>query len=312
MSIRNKLIITTGGTGGHYFPAIATAICFAQNGHKVLLIADERCKKFKKKLDASGASELDNLSIKDIKIERSKGKIRFARDLIKSFFTSFGLMLSFAPNKILSFGSYASVPVVMAGLLTFKTLYLHEQNAVFGTAVKLFKPFARKVFTSFKMKKKSFKIKHVGNPHLEIAYKTPEDVISSIVSSIESAINPKEINISIIAGSQGSDCFDKTIPDGLVFLSQLLNKSDYILNVSFQARSANIKTVHQKLLKMSNTKNIEVSNFFVNIEDKLSLSEIVIIRCGAASIIDAISSGSFPVIIPIANSKNNHQEENAQ
>ena len=43
-----KIIFTTGGTGGHIFPAINLMLHFLDKGFTVLLVTDERGKNFVK------------------------------------------------------------------------------------------------------------------------------------------------------------------------------------------------------------------------------------------------------------------------
>ena len=44
--MKKKIIISTGGTGGHVFPAISIARTFLKNDYDVLVTTDERGKKF--------------------------------------------------------------------------------------------------------------------------------------------------------------------------------------------------------------------------------------------------------------------------
>ena len=45
-----KIIFSTGGTGGHIFPAINLMKYFSQNGYEVLLITDKKGDFFLKKI----------------------------------------------------------------------------------------------------------------------------------------------------------------------------------------------------------------------------------------------------------------------
>ena len=44
-----KIIFTTGGTGGHIFPAINLMKHFFDKEYEVLLVTDERCRHYLKK-----------------------------------------------------------------------------------------------------------------------------------------------------------------------------------------------------------------------------------------------------------------------
>ena len=47
--MNKKIIFTTGGTGGHIFPAINLMNHFSEKGYNVLLVTDERGNNFLKK-----------------------------------------------------------------------------------------------------------------------------------------------------------------------------------------------------------------------------------------------------------------------
>ena len=44
--MNKKIIFTSGGTGGHIFPAVNLMKYFSKKGHKVLLVTDKRGKNF--------------------------------------------------------------------------------------------------------------------------------------------------------------------------------------------------------------------------------------------------------------------------
>ena len=61
MNNKKNIIIATGGTGGHVFPALSIAQYFNDNNYKVLLTTDDR-----------GAKLLQNCNLKYTKINSGK------------------------------------------------------------------------------------------------------------------------------------------------------------------------------------------------------------------------------------------------
>ena len=83
MNIKNKIVIATGGTGGHVFPSISLAN-FLTNYYNIEIFTDERGLKYLK--------NDKNLKIK--KIASSKYNLYFCRGY-KSFFINLFLVYVF-------------------------------------------------------------------------------------------------------------------------------------------------------------------------------------------------------------------------
>ncbi len=41
-----KILLNAGGTGGHFFPAMALGNELAERGYQIFLITDKRCEKY--------------------------------------------------------------------------------------------------------------------------------------------------------------------------------------------------------------------------------------------------------------------------
>ena len=145
MSYNNKnIIIATGGTGGHVFPAVGLANYLNKNGFNLTLTTDKRGYKF-----------VDGELIKNIKIINSSTlnkKNKFI-SLIKLFFAileSLFFLYKTKPKFIFGMGGYASFPVCFAGLILKIPLIIYENNLLIGKANRFLSPFARKIFVSYK------------------------------------------------------------------------------------------------------------------------------------------------------------------
>lgn len=130
-----KVLIATGGTGGHLFPSIQLGkqledceVLFA--GHKL-----KRSPFFRQ-----------NLPYQEIASASSKKKVF---TLLKGIFQSLKLLLRFSPDIVVGFGSFHSFPLLMAALLLRKKIILFEPNCSLGKVNRLFAPFAKKLAFQF-------------------------------------------------------------------------------------------------------------------------------------------------------------------
>lgn len=130
-----KILIATGGTGGHLFPAHQLAeelsdceVLFA--GYKL------------------STSPFFNRKFPFVEIASSSSlKNPFA--LIKGVWQSLKLMLKFSPDVVVGLGSFHSFPILFAAIFLRKKIVLFELNCSLGKVNRFFAPFAKKIAFQF-------------------------------------------------------------------------------------------------------------------------------------------------------------------
>lgn len=177
-----KVLIATGGTGGHLFPSEQLAeqlknceVVFA--GHK-LKSSPFFSQKFPYFEIASAPSKKKVLS------------------LLKGVFQSLKLIWKMSPDVVVGFGSFHSFPVLMAAVLLKKKIVLFEPNCTLGKVNRFFAPFAKKVAFQFPI----FHKRAVYVPLLP--WKPLEKKIEKKPS--------KTKTILVFGGSQGANFINKT------------------------------------------------------------------------------------------------------
>ncbi len=198
------IAITTGGTGGHVFPAQALATELALQNYKVVAFVDKRATKY-------------NLLWGNIKVHTivSFGLQRKSIFIILKmlFLLSIGTLQSifiFLKNKpyaIYSFGGYSSVPVVLSAILFRVPIIMHEQNAVLGKAHRLFLRYAKFLGISFSSTKNistNYKNKVIltGLPL--------RSIFLTQLNSLKKEQNNK-ITLAFLGGSLGAKIFGENI-----------------------------------------------------------------------------------------------------
>ena len=144
--IKNKILIATGGTGGHIFPAYGLAKHLTSINYKVKLTTDERGLKYLK--------NFENLEI--IKISSSplnkKNIFKFVLSIciiILAIIKSLIYLILNRPSIIFGMGGYSSFPICLAASILRIRFIIYENNLILGKANKYLLPFAEKIFVSF-------------------------------------------------------------------------------------------------------------------------------------------------------------------
>ena len=301
MNLNNKILICTGGTGGHVIPAINFANFLIKQGYECFLILDKRgyryAKRFKGKIYIISSSHLSgNIFI----------KIKSLINLMIGFFQSFFLIIKLRPKNCISFGSYSTfmplLTILILKLFTTVNLYIHEQNSIIGKVNLFFLPFTKYIFTNFDFiknldKKFSYKKLYVGLP---LDRKLDSDFLKS------PKLNEKKI-IFVYGGSQGAV---KVIKNFLLMLNKLDYKSLANIKLIIQSPKQFFDTL-KKLLK--NLKiDYTIQEFYININEILSITDIAITRAGAGTINDLIRYRIPSIIFPLPDSIYDHQFFNAK
>jgi len=320
-----KLVFTGGGTGGHFFPIIALT---REIGGLQAQINKEVNKKGKidffyigpkdyLNLDSERVLSQEKIAVKNIlagKIRRYVGFVAFFRnfiDIFKNFigtFQAFFILFFLAPDAVFSKGGYGAVPVMLAARLLKIPIFIHESDIAPGLSNRLFNKYASKVFLSFpgteiKISKPE-KVSLVGNPiRKEILEGSVENAKKIFNLTLEKPV------IFIIGGSQGAQKINDAV---LNALPQMLNNFELI----HQTGLLNFKQVTkeaQVMIKENLQKYYHPFPFLKETEIKhaYAVSGLIISRAGSGTIFEIAACKKPSILIPLANSAQNHQIKNA-
>jgi len=287
-----KILISTGGSGGHVVPATILYEHLKDKFH-VFMSTDCRGMKF---LDKNKY----NLKIFNIKpIPKNIFLLPF-----HFFFIIYLIMKSiFFLRKIkidilISTGGYMSLPLCLASKILNIKIFLFEPNMVLGRSNKFFIKSCEKIFCY------SGKIKNLPNKYISKISVIPGLLRKKFYDVKKADSIDKNVNLLIIGGSQGAKIFDTLIKSSIIELSQ-----KYILKIYQQTNLVNFEVL-KKFYKDKNI-NCYLFDFNEDISNLMSKSNICITRAGASTLLELVFLNLPFVTIPLPTSKDNHQFENA-
>ena len=297
--IKKKLVIATGGTGGHVFPAYSLASYLENKNFSIKLTSDTRGSIYLK--------DYNNLHLVKIPssplIKKNIFKIFYSVSIIFfSIIKSLLILIFDRPSLILGMGGYSSFPICFAAFILRIKFIIYENNLIIGKANKYLLPFAKKIFVSYKdlegiSEKYNNKILEVGNI-------VRDDIINS---KVEKNINKRfdDIKILILGGSQAAKIFAEKLPQ----IFEKLQNIPMPIKVYQQCQNKQNNQLSEFYKK---TKiDYEIFNFTDKIIDYYSKANLVITRSGA-SVLGELINIKIPFIsIPLPTSADNHQLKNA-
>jgi len=294
---KNKIIIATGGTGGHVFPAYSLAKNFIKNNYSVEIITDKR-----------GLKYLDKH--KDMKFILNNSTTIFKKNIINLFLSVFVIFFSYIrsliilyrakPTLVFGMGGYASYPVCIAARTMNIPFIIYENNIQIGKTNKYLLPFAFKIFVSYHdligiKKKYIHKVIFTGNI-------IREEILNFKKNN---QFMPEVLNILVLGGSQAAKPFGELLPK---IFEQCVEKNIKIKIFQQCTVSQNDKLKE----KYENLKiNYELFNFTNNILEYFSKAELVITRSGSSITAELINCKIPFISIPYSYSADAHQDKNA-
>jgi UDP-N-acetylglucosamine--N-acetylmuramyl-(pentapeptide) pyrophosphoryl-undecaprenol N-acetylglucosamine transferase len=296
---KNKIIIATGGTGGHVFPAYSLADYFIKKNYNVKLTIDSRGFHFLKDYE-----ELDLIKIPSSPlIKKNIFKFLFSIFLIiYSTLRSLIFLLFNRPSLIFGMGGYSSFPICVAATILRIKFVIYENNLFIGKVNKYLLPFSKKILVSYK-EIEGIPIKY-NNKIFEIGNIIRKEIINS---SNESTQNTRfdNLRILVLGGSQAAKVFAEKLPQ--IFIK--LKNSEIPIKIYQQCQKKQNEQLSE-FYKRANI-NYEIFNFTKKITEYYSKANLVITRSGASALGELINIKIPFISIPLPTSTDNHQFKNA-
>jgi len=290
--MNKKILISTGGSGGHVIPA-TIIYKHLENNFDVSITSDFRGVKFLNKDEY-------NLKIFNVK-PISKNLLIMPFDfllVIISIFKSISFLRKNKINILISTGGYMSLPLCIGAKILNIKLLLFEPNMVLGRSNKFFISYCQKIFC-YSNNVKKFPIKFKNKIKV-----IPALLRKNFYDKRDSNNTLDTINLLIIGGSQGAKIFDDLVKNAIIELSK-----KYKLKIYQQTSSINFESF--KKTYENNNINCELFNFNDDVINFMQKTDLCITRAGASTLAE-LNFNEIPYLaIPLPTAKDNHQFENA-
>lgn len=310
-----KILLTGGGTGGHFYPLIAIA-------EELNRIADEErivnLKLYYMSETPYDAGLLEEQFIHFIPIVSGKLRVHLSlknilvniKNMITVFFGVIGAtfkVFSLYPDVVISKGGYASFPVLFAARILRIPVIIHESDTVPGRVSKWSGKFAKKVALSFPEAAAYFNPKKVSVTGQPVRKNLTHPVTQGAKEFFE--LSPNLKTIGVVGGSQGA----KGINDAVVnCITELLDHYQVIHQTG--VADYDDVTTEVRIIMGDNTKRnrYKAFKFLNNVQSKMFAGavDIVVSRSGS-SLFEIAASGRPSILIPYIYAHGDHQRKNA-
>ena len=289
------IVLSTGGTGGHLFPAQALAGELVKRGREIVVMTDARFANYATHFPGARIATVPSSPFNAV-----TAPFKIAAGIAVAMLK----LRKLKPAAVIGFGGYPSVPVMLAASWLHLPTAIIEQNAVVGRANRLVMNKVKRIAAAFPIARfaprDAAKIVLTGNPlrpEVEALWGAPYKVAE--------AGGP--IRLLVFGGSQGARAMSEIVPAAL---TRLPHEMKLRLSVVQQCRPEDIETVREIY------KNAEIratlESFFDDLPRRMAETHLVIARSGAGTVAELMAIGRPAILVPLPGALDDNQAPNAQ
>lgn len=293
-----KILLVSGGTGGHIWPAISFGQWLTDHHPDVLVEYISGTRPLEQEIYRSANISPRIISIEGSPLGAPKGmRWRRWRDIFRSYSQTRGIMKETKPDLCILFGGYVSLSSLLACIRGGIPVIVHEQNAQAGRVTQLAHKFKVPIASGWNrcdpFQAKDFT--YVGVPVRAFANMSYKQAMSDLM--LEGELNEGPI-VSVMTGSLGSQSMREKI--------EALSRKPDFLSWNFLVITPDVQKPDKS------TSNLFFLPIRWDISPLYAIADMFVLRGGASTLTEALLADKPAIVIPWAKSSGGHQMKNAQ
>ena len=293
-----RVVLTTGGTGGHVFPALAVAEEIRRRFPEAeFLFIGGKYGPERQMVEKAGIPFV-GLPVRGV-LGRGIKAVGALVGLGLSTLKARKEIARFRPDVVVGFGGYASVAGCMGGKLFGVPVVIHEQNSVPGLTNRLLSRVADRILIALPDEKEFFEADRTvltGNP------------VRAAIAAIRNKTKELDADapsVFICGGSLGA----KAVNSAVVAMLPLFKELG--CNVHHQTGKLDFERI-QAAYDAAGMGGCTVEPFVDDMAEAYGRADLVICRAGATTIAELTVAGKPALFIPFPYATHNHQVHNAR
>ncbi len=289
-----KILLTTGGTGGHIFPALAVAEELQRRHPQAELLFMGALYGPEARLAAQAGLPFAGLPVRGL-VGRGWRGAAAAAGLAAACGQALARVRRFRPHVAIGFGSYAAFAPLLAARLCGVPCVLHEQNAVAGASNRLLGRLARRVCLSLEGTSGFAPEKCVltGNP-----------VRAAVAAAGERERTFTGRRLLVMGGSLGAHAINEYVVEHLAALREAG------VEIRHQTGERDYDGVRAAYVAAGYDAGC-VSAFMDDMGAAYAWADLALCRAGATTVAELCAAGLPAMLIPFPYAAHDHQSGNA-
>ncbi len=304
-----KLIISCGGTGGHFMPGLSIARTFQEQGGKVLLLLGG--KNAPKQMETA-----EKFGICSVPFPASYPSGNPFR-MLKFFWNTLTgrskckkAIAQFQPDALLAMGSFASLSPVLAAKAKKIPVFLHDGNTKLGKANLFLSRYAKAIALSFptpnaaNAKCPAIQTGFPLRPELIGKQLSKQEAIAELNQLYKLDLSPEKPTVLVFGGSLGAETINKKL---IIEGNPEEARDLQFMRLTGPGKLESCKEIYDKQnCKVAALESAGEMHLFY------SAADLVISRAGGSTVSEIAVFGKCALLLPYPFAAENHQEDNAK
>ncbi len=289
-----RVLLTTGGTGGHIFPALAVAEELRRRDPGVELLFMGSLYGPERRLAERAGVPFQGLEVRGV-LGRGAAAAKALALLALALPKAIKTVRRFSPDCAAGFGSYAAFAPLAAARLLGVPAVLHEQNAVAGVTNRLMARLCGRVCVSLPGTR--------GFGERELAL-TGNPVRAAIFEAAKSSRSGTRRRLLVVGGSLGAHALNEAMAGlapklrerGISVWHQTGPRDEAMVRAAYEAAGAEAR----------------VEAFVDGMREAYEWADLALCRAGASTVAELCGAGLPSVLVPFPFAAHDHQTFNAR
>ncbi len=306
----NRIVLTTGGTGGHIFPALAVAEEIRRRfpGADILFVGGAYGPEGD--LAARAGLRFAGLPVRGF-LGRGLRMAGAAFGMVRGLAKAAVIMGRFKPEAVVGFGGYAAFAAVTAARWRGIPTAVHEQNSFPGLANRILARRADRVFISLPDGTGQFP------PAKTLLTGNPVRASVAALAATPRPVRPRDAGdggrVLVLGGSQGAKALNDAI---LANLGVLLDGRVSLWHQTGPADADRVREAYRKAGAMEAADaggfQLRVDPFIEDVAGAYAWADMAVCRAGATTIAELTAAGLPALFVPFPAAALDHQTKNAR
>ena len=290
--------VSCGGTGGHVFPGVATAMALCRRGHQVSLWMEGKA------IETATRQAWDGPVVEIGAEALSFHPAHLPRTLtilVRSCLRSSRALRRERPAALLAMGSYSSLAPVIAARIHGIPVVLHEANVIPGKAVSWLSPFATRLAITFPETRQ-----HVRHSSIHVTGLPLRPQLEQAALQARSPGGASPFTVLVMGGSQGAQHLNQVTP-AVIKRLQSEGLALRVIHLAGPKSQAEVEAAYK-------AQGVEatVYGFCTDMVSVYRQASLALSRSGANSCLELALFGIPAILIPYPGSARDHQLANAR
>ena len=291
-----RFLIMAGGTGGHVFPALATAEVLREQGHEVAWLGSRGG--MEERLIGGRDIPLYLIEVSGIRGKGGLTRLMAPLRLVRALWQAVAVIRRFRADCVLGMGGFAAGPGGVAAWLLRRPLVIHEQNAIAGMTNQWLSRLSEITLEAFPGAfGQNTVTRCTGNP-------VRQD-LTGIPGPTERIGHGDRLKLLVLGGSRGARAINEVVPEALACVGR-----EQQPEVRHQCGEEHLESTRQAYANAG--VQADVAPFIENMAEAYAWADLVVCRAGALTLAELACVGVGSVLVPFPHAVDDHQTANAR